>query len=266
MLSVKIDQANAEVKMWKFPAGECGVKLQFPDINCNPEKLTISWLWESNDEMMALAQIVDAIANKYGDKIYKVLEIPYFPYSRQDRRCSAGEGHALKMFAKFINSFNFDKVITKDAHSYVLEAVVENIYNIEHHVCSGGISNNYDILIAPDAGASKKIYKMLNNGQQVIVANKTRDIDGKIIGMDVDVSLVDKGGKILVADDLCDNGGTFIALGEILREKLGASNKIDLYVTHGFFGKGVDVLLKMYDNVFVHNLMNKSVKNKVVTV
>ena len=50
-----------------------------------------------------------------------------------------------------------------------------------------------------------------------------------------------EGQSVVIADDIADGGYTFIKLAEKLKEK--GAGKIFLYVSHGIFSKGLDVLL-----------------------
>ena len=252
---------EVNVQQWKFPSGEVGIKLDVDSLHstvANVRNITanITMTWESNDDVLALMQLVDAL--KIEGLININLHTDYFPYSRQDRRCSKGEGHSLKMTAVIINSLGFSRVYTKDAHSYVLESLVDNLVNIPQHVCAEELPA-HDYLIAPDNGASKKILQVSAKvGGQIIIADKKRDSTGRIIESKINLSGVSAKDSLCVVDDLCDGGATFIELGKSIRTTL-PNNKVNLYVTHGFFTKGVDELLKIYDNIFVHNLMNKSV-------
>lgn len=262
MLSLKIDGEEFAVKTWKFPAGEVGVKIEntmFPE---HAHRALITLNWQDNDDILALVQLVDAVRHLGVERV--VLDIPYFPYSRQDRRCFKGEGHALKMVASIINSLGFERVYTKDAHSYVLEAVVDNLFNIEQHICAAKLPK-HDVLIAPDNGASKKIYKLAQEMPlaSVVIADKQRDNKGTIVRTSLDLSwAVCLNDTLCVVDDLADGGATFVELGKEIRKQT-KDNEVNLYVTHGFFGKGVDELLKLYDNIYVHNLMNKDVEHLV---
>ena len=46
---------------------------------------------------------------------------------------------------------------------------------------------------------------------------------------------------MLIVDDLCDAGGTFIGSAQVLRD--AGARSVSLYVTHGVFSKGVENLL-----------------------
>jgi len=247
------------LKVWKFPCGEVGVKIESGFANGEVE-VAVTLMWEGNDDLIALGQLVDALRHAGVERIS--LNIPYFPYSRQDRRCNSGEGHALKMVAAYINSLNFSTVYTMDAHSYVLEAVVNNLRVTEQEDCAFMLPS-FDVFVAPDAGASKKIFKLTSTfeGAEVLVADKKRDAIGRIIETRVSGGESITGKSVCVVDDLCDGGATFVELGKVLKKYEPAS--LNLYVTHGFFTKGVEILTPFYETIYVSNLMNNAAKPHV---
>jgi ribose-phosphate pyrophosphokinase len=172
------------------------------------------------------------------------------------------------MVAQFINSLKFNKVTTLDAHSYVLEAVVDNLLVVPQWACADRLPL-HDVLIAPDAGAAKKIFtlNMVACAKvEVLIANKTRHANGAVTTT-LDGCQRALGKRVCVVDDLCDGGATFLSLAEILLENCrfagGEPAELNLYVTHGFFTKGVETLLAFYDNIYVHNNFNKSVADKI---
>ena len=251
---------DVPLKCWKFPAGEVGVKLE----GFVGSDILIDLHWEGNDDIMMLLQLVDILHHMGRKKI--TLRCLYFPYARQDRRCFTGESHSLKVVAQLINSCNFDKVIVADAHSSVLDAVVNNLDNIPQESCAVDLPT-FDYIIAPDAGAAKKIYNldMVKNGVPVITASKQRDSNGKIIKTVVDNCPILDAKSVCVVDDVADGGATFIELGKVLKAQYPCA-KLSLYVTHGLFTKGVTELLTIYHDIYTYNLMNKDVKQFVKEV
>jgi ribose-phosphate pyrophosphokinase len=105
--------------------------------------------------------------------------------------------------------------------------------------------------VAPDAGARKRVSELARAyDTDVIYADKVRDVaTGKLSNTRVPDSLPDR--PLLVIDDLCDAGGTFLLLADALRAK--TRQPIYLYVTHGLFTRGIDALKAKYDKVFAAN-------------
>jgi ribose-phosphate pyrophosphokinase len=71
---------------------------------------------------------------------------------------------------------------------------------------------------------------------------------------------------ILIYDDLCDAGGTFIQAAKYLREKLGLKNRLELLVTHGLFTKGVDNVAPYFDRIITTNSYQEIVHPKVLQI
>lgn len=266
MLKLFIGKDPAEVKVFKFPAGESGVSYEYyPRTHVyNPhEKFSakITLLWEGNDDLINLALLVDAIRRKEGE-ININLDIPYFPYCRQDRICNPGESLSVKVIASFINSLGFSRVYIIDPHSDVLGAVLDNMVQIDikHKVHEALFTLEKGAatvaLVSPDAGALKKVYGYASYGPlgtHVVRADKTRNTKtGKIAGTVVYSEHLGNT-NLLVVDDLCDGGFTFTQLAPELRKI--TTGTVSLFVSHGIFTKGVDIVADVYDNVFVVNNM-----------
>jgi ribose-phosphate pyrophosphokinase len=99
-------------------------------------------------------------------------------------------------------------------------------------------------LVSPDAGATKKTLKVAQHyeGLKVINCDKIRDtMTGEITGTYVNWGFSMKEMRLLIVDDICDGGMTFIKIAEAVQKFKPKS--IDLYVTHGIFSKGLEPLL-----------------------
>lgn len=255
---------NIDFSAWNFPAGEFGVKL--PKVASDDMGFCITWHYENDAEFMQVANIVNAIRKTYTDSAMIDLLVPYLPYARQDRVCHEGEAFGLKVFANLLNSLNLDNVVSFDVHSEIAKSVINNFTNIDQFICARDLPK-YDFVIAPDAGAAKKINQLsqvndIENPTQVITLEKHR-FNGKVSHI-LPKYLPDiVGKKVCVVDDICDGGATFISVGNLFKELMFKPAKLDLYVTHGIFSKGTDELLKIYDTIYTCNLMNKSVAKSV---
>lgn len=221
--------------------------------------------------IMELILITDALRRVYADPVLD-LTMPYVPYARQDRVMKPGESLALKVFCDLINSQKYDSVTVWDVHSPVAEALLNNVYNVPVEgildiVGKRNLFDNFDgfspeavdgdrpVLVAPDAGAIKKIHKVAEWLETPYIrADKTRDVKtGAITGT---VVYPPEGGFLphqdyLIVDDICDGGRTFIELAKELRKV--TDGRIMLYVTHGIFSQGVEVLLAHIDHIYTAN-------------
>jgi len=192
----------------------------------------IEWYYENDNELVALIYLVKHLRDK-GIKNIKLF-MPYIPNARMDRTKSNEEVFTLKYFADIINWLQFDMVEVLDPHSYVSEALINNIafteinidYIINQHI---GADKNITIFY-PDSGGVKRYSDKFN--KPFTYGEKDRDWStGKINGLNIcgDLDLI-KGRNILIVDDICSRGGTFYHSAKKLKE-LGA-NEIYLYVSH----------------------------------
>ncbi len=251
-----------QVDKWTFPAGERGVRVELGYHGSMGFQVRLNF--KNSDSIIDMLLTVDAIRREYGS-VPITLYAPYFPYARQDRKMQAGESHSLKVIADLVNSCKFTEVKVVDPHSNVLEALVDNLVIVPQFEAAEAVLDSetfsprtYDYLIAPDAGAMKKIYKLSERYEvPVICAHKKREVStGKITHTTLtpeDFQKLSGGDKrVLVVDDICDGGATFINLAVALPSDC----KKDLYVTHGIFSKGKVELYQHYENILCYNDMS----------
>lgn len=243
-----------KLKMFQFSGGEYQVELSdYPQIasTTNPSFHIKAFIL--NGDIMPLALIVDSIRRTFSTCRIS-LEMPYLPYARQDRVMNAGESLACKVFCEAVNALNFERVYVSDCHSDVGLALLKNVVNVqfampnEYAYTLNPLNNPYDVLVAPDAGALKKSYKIAQTYgiKELVRADKLRNVqNGEITGTVVYGNV--EGKKTIICDDICDGGMTFLKLGEELRKQNPKS--LHLHVTHGIFSKGKEELLKIFDTV-----------------
>ena len=243
------------INSFLFPAGEVGLKLDKNDygFKVGATSFTITENVINSDALIRIAMAKDALERVVGKDRPIHLFIPYFPYSRQDRVCDGGEAFSLKVVADYINNLGFDSVIVADPHSLVTEALIDNIRVISQF----DIFQKWEDLkvrvfdglqfVSPDAGSNKKTSEIAGyfGHTEFIRADKLRDLtNGKI--KEIKVYADDLQGRdVIIADDICEKGGTFIGLTKELK-RLGAG-KVILYVTHGIFS-GEGTLANLYES------------------
>lgn len=251
-------------KLWKFPGGEVGVQLQ-PYANRIPDSVNVTASLKNSDEFMQLIMFLDAAKRQFAN-IPINLYLPYLPYARQDRVCNDGESLSIAVIANIINSFNLASVNLFDVHSDVSLALFNNVNHIEQDEiwASELISLRTQVLIAPDAGAAKKIYKAAKVvGCDVVIANKERNVKtGEIVSVSIDKEGI-RNKRCVVLDDICDGGRTFTELSGHIR---GVVDSLTLCVTHGLFTKGEDIVCDAFDNVITTNSYANAADLKYVKV
>ena len=220
-----------QVDLRHFPDGTLLIK----ELIDETKGVTLTWLYENNEEMVALYFITKHIRSKGVKDI--ALEMPYIPNARQDRVKAPEDVFTLKYFAEMINSLAFSTVTVLDPHSYVSEALINNIRiqtpkkyveKVLEAISKKGEKNI--LLFFPDEGAMKRYSAMFN--LPYVFGIKKRDwTNGEILGLEVEgqTELI-QGSTVLMVDDICSRGGTFYYSAKTLKE-LGAKSMY-LYVSH----------------------------------
>lgn len=209
------------------------------------------------------------------------LAIPYLLGARSDRLFQeGGTSYLVDIIAPIINAQGYEIVQVMDVHSYVAEGCISNLWSLSN----GGLVKDAleqffmkregkdDIgaddvaILAPDAGAYSKIYKLIDEigfVQEPIICSKHRDIKtGKLDKVSIPETII--GYKnIVIVDDICDGGRTFINIAEAIRREM-LTTDMYLVVTHGIFSKGFDELGKYFKGIHCSNSIS-DIDHKLVT-
>jgi ribose-phosphate pyrophosphokinase len=231
-----------EYTKFNFSAGETQVKITSV---MEKSQYGIKFNYESDAEIFELLLVADAFKRLTSKSLS--LDMPYMPYSRQDRACASGESFSLSVFADIILSADFRRIYTRDPHSEVTKQLLPYYEDNEFYYYLHKMINGKNVLcVAPDAGATQRVKRFCKTYQipDMAQATKIRDSNnGKIL--DYKFNAVTEGYDIiLVIDDICDGGATFLKLAE----KINHPNKW-LFVTHGIFSKGIEELSKHYTKI-----------------
>lgn len=195
----------------------------------------IVWEFSHEGEFMHLAQL-KSLLDKYQFKT--TLRLPYLPYGRQDKEVSNTETFALRTFCKYLNFMDFDEIIVMDPHSSVLKDYVRNVretYPTQALADTRDVVQD-DILCYPDAGALRK-YAPTIPGFSVFGLKERDKLTGAITNYQLCGLHNLDGMNVLILDDICDGGATFVLLAKKLYE--AGAKEVHLFVTHGLFSKGL---------------------------
>lgn len=240
---------SSQVHQNKFPAGE--LRINVGDCSrCTCVQIEVKF--QTNEDLVALMTVSNAVWQTIllGCKVELILA--YVPYDRQDRVCNPGEAFSLVELCSLINNMEFDSVRIADPHSEASTGMLDSVQVTTQADIWVPVLQNLKleqdfVICSPDKGArlkSEGIAEALN--VRYIQADKTRKLStGKIIEFNVKAEEVQ--GTVVIVDDICDGGGTFIGLAQELK-KLGA-DKVILMCTHGVFSKGLTGLFTYIDEI-----------------
>lgn len=223
-----------KVALEKFPDGEISVQI-LESVRGHDVFVLQTVALEPNEYLMELLIIIDALKRAAARNIVAV--IPYFGYSRQDRRDKPRMPITAKLVADLLTAAGATQVLTMDLHAGQIQGFfnfpVDNLYG--RHVLVEGIRElglKNSIVVAPDIGSVKIAHPYGSQlGVDFAVVDKHRSSATQVVV----VSLIGdvKGKDVLLADDMCTTGGTLVSAAKACREK--GAQRIFAAITHGIF-------------------------------
>lgn len=237
---------NKEIgcKTFIFPDKQPHININ--GVNENDEIQVTCSITDAN-KLLLLLQCSNALDNLFAKK--KELVIPYLMGARFDRLMQKGDSVDLKVIANMINGCGFEKVYLYDVHSETSTVLIENSVNISNAKLVKEYQKENAILICPDAGAVKKVstyFDLNTNIKDVVYCNKNRDLSNGKISLKVLEPEKCENRNCVIIDDLCDGGGTFLAIASQIK-----AAHITLIVTHGIFSKGFEIFKGVFDEIIV---------------
>ena len=188
----------------------------------------------TNDNIMELLIMIDALRRASAGRITAV--IPYFGYSRQDRRVrSQRVPISAKVVANMITTVGTDRVLTVDLHADQVQGFfdipVDNVY--ASPVLLGDIyRQKIDdlIVVSPDVGGvvrARAIAKRLDDADLAIIdKRRPRANVAQVMNIIGDV----EGRTCVMVDDLVDTAGTLCQAADALKER--GARRVLAYATH----------------------------------
>ena len=221
------------IQVEKFSDGETRVEI-LENIRGMDVFLIQSTCPPGNDHLMELLLMADACRRASAKTISAV--VPYFGYSRQDRRPRNTRGPvSAKLVADLMETSGISRLITIDLHADQIEGFfsipVDNVYSSP--VLLGDIwKQKYDslVLVSPDVGGvlrARAIARRLDNAGLAII-DKRREQANKSEVVNIIGDVQDK--TAVIFDDMVDTAGTLCNAAAALKEK--GANKIVAYAAH----------------------------------
>jgi len=215
-----------------------------------------------NDQLMELIVMIHACKIASAKRVTAV--IPYFPYSRQDKKDKSRAPITAKLVANMFQTAGADSIMTMDLHANQIQGFfdipVDNLY-AEASVLKYIRDNIGDwrnaVVVSPDAGGAKRVTSIadkLNVGFALIHKERkvANEVDRMVLVGDV------RGKPAILVDDMTDTCGTLCHAAKTLQQH--GATQIHAILTHGIFsGSAFEKLEKScFDSVVVTNTINQT--------
>ncbi len=188
-----------------------------------------------NSNLVELLLMIDAIKRSSAQRITAV--IPYYGYSRQDKKVAPRVPISAKLVADLITTAGADRLITIDLHAGQIQGFfnipVDNLFAAP--VILRYIRENFSgdlMIVSPDAGGverARAFAKRLNAGLAII--DKRREAPNKAKAMAVIGDVADR--VVVILDDMVDTAGTLTEAAEALMKN--GAREVYACCTHPVF-------------------------------
>src|SRR3989344_1805295 len=203
------------------------------------------------ENWVRLLLAIDAARSASAHEITAV--VPYFGYSRQDRKSKPREPISASVFATMLESVGTTRFLTMDLHhdaigGFFRRTIVDNLYArrvfISHfrEVFKEALAADDLVIVSPDAGGvvrAQSYAKRLMRSADLAIIHKEREIPNQIARMKL---IGDVAGKVaLIVDDMVDTCGTLARAATLLAEN--GAREVYATATHGILsGKALETI------------------------
>src|ERR687896_2322543 len=180
------------------------------------------------ENILELLLMIDAARRASAARVTCVM--PYYGYSRQDRKDQPRVAIGAKLMANMIETAGADRVLGIDFHQHQLQGFFD--VPVDHLYAAPVLVSHYrkkqlhdPVVVAPDVGSAKMargFAKRLNGSLAIIDKRRPTPNVAEVLNVVGDV----EGRDCLIPDDMIDTAGTVTEAARVLKD-LGAE---DIYV------------------------------------
>lgn len=186
-----------------------------------------------NENVMELLILIDALRRASAQRITAV--IPYYGYSRQERKSAPRTPITAKLIADILVSAGVHRILTIELHTGAIQGFfnlpVDHLFSkpvfVEHF---SKIELSNIIIVSPDAGGverARALAKVLGCGLAIVDKRRDRPGVSKVMNLIGDV----KDKTAILVDDIVDTAGSLTSAAAVLLER--GAVKVFAAVTHG---------------------------------
>ena len=171
-----------------------------------------------NENYMELLIMIDALKRASAEQINIIM--PYYGYSRQDRKAAPRQPISAKLMADLLQTAGATRLMCLDLHA----DQIQGFFNIPvDHLYASAVFLPYieslklkDLVIAtPDVGGSKRASTFSKYlGVPLVLCNKSREKANEVASMQIIGDVTDK--NVVLVDDIVDTAGTITKAANIM--------------------------------------------------
>ncbi|MFQ5528759.1 MAG: ribose-phosphate diphosphokinase [Gemmatimonadota bacterium] len=229
-ISEELGQPLCDLTVRRFADGEIFVRI---DENVRGRDVFV--IQSTNppaENVMELLLLIDAAKRASAARVTAV--VPYYGYSRQDRKDQPRVSIAAKLLANLIVAAGADRLITIDFHQHQLQGFFD--IPVDHLYAAPAFMEHYRsrelenvVVVATDVGAAKMARgyaKRLGAGFAIVDKRRPEPNQAEVVNIVGEIA----GKNCIIPDDMVDTAGTMVNAVEALRER--GAEQIFCIATH----------------------------------
>jgi len=215
---------------------------------------------DTNKHLMELLLMVDAAKRASAKELSLI--IPYFGYSRQDRKDQPRVPVSSALISRLLKTAGADRIVTLDIHSDQQQGFFDgpwdNLY--ASYILLPAIKllkvPNL-VIVSPDKGGTLRAnaYAKRLQADGIALVYKERDTNLKNESKALDMIGDVEGENCMIVDDIIDTGGTIINAANLLKQR--GAKRIHVSATHGLFSN--NAVQKLHDSVIEKIIITDSI-------
>ena len=253
----------SKVEVFKFADGEITVNID-ESVRGHDVFVIQSTSYPANEHLMELLIMADAIKRASAKSLTVIM--PYYGYSRQDRKSRSRQPITAKLIADLIETSGIDRVISIDLHA----SQIQGFFNIPIDNFPAGpllaehftkrYSKKNCVVVSPDHGGvtrARKIANIIDSPLAIIDKRRPKPNEASIQNIIGDV----EGKTAIMVDDIIDTAGTLCKAAEALID--AGAKKVYALATHAVFSKEAmrEIEDSQIEEVIVTDTINKDISH-----
>ena len=191
-----------------------------------------------NDLIIEQLVMLDALKRASAKRTVAV--IPYYGYSRSDKKARSREAIAARMIADLYEAVGVDRIMSVDLHTGQIQGFFHNPFDhlTALPLLEQWITENTDparrVIVSPDAGRVRLTEKFAGHlGAPIAILHKRRDPMQHNVAETLDVIGDVEGRTAVLIDDMIDTAGTIVGAAALLMER--GAERVIACATHPLF-------------------------------
>jgi ribose-phosphate pyrophosphokinase len=217
-----------------------------------------------NDQLMELLIMIDAAKLASVHRITAVM--PWFPYSRQDKKVSGREPITARLLANLLQAAGVDRVLSMDLHTGQLQGFFDipvdhmtAVPILAQYFRDKGLSGDSCVVVSPDAGGAKRAKKFadkLDTSLAILTKERPQHNVAEVTSVIGEV-----GGRVaIMIDDMIDTAGTLCAGAQALLDH--GATAVYATATHAVFSG--PAMQRIADSVMTEVVVTDTIPVSVV--